>query len=124
VVGGEGALDELARIREQTDGEIGVGGATLATQLLRHGILDELLLYYHPVILGSGRPLFDTLADRVRCDLLEQGRFDNCVLVCRYAVRPRPGRSRPAPEERANFRDLGQRAPGGRAPTGLVKPAS
>ena len=87
VVGGARALDELARIREQTDGEIAVGGATLATQLLQHGILDELLLYYHPVILGSGRPLFDTLAGPLRCDLLEHGRFDNGVLVSRYAVR-------------------------------------
>src|ERR671919_2399395 len=44
VVGGPDAIDQLATIRDETDGTIAVGGATLATQLLQHGLLDELLL--------------------------------------------------------------------------------
>ena len=36
--------------RAGTDGNIGVGGAALATQLLRAGLLDELLLCTHPAI--------------------------------------------------------------------------
>ena len=49
-----GAIGALADLRAQTDGDIGVGGATLATALLRAGLLDELLLFTHPVILGGG----------------------------------------------------------------------
>ncbi len=87
VVGGDDALAQLAAIRAQGDGDIGVGGATLATQLLRAHLLDELLLFTHPVILGEGRPLFDEHDEPVQLDLLEQAAFDQGVTMHRYAVR-------------------------------------
>lgn len=88
VVGGDDdAMAQLAAIRAQGDGDIGVGGATLATQLLRAHLLDELLLFTHPVILGEGRPLFDEHDEPVQLDLLEQSAFDQGVTMQRYAVR-------------------------------------
>jgi dihydrofolate reductase len=89
IVGGADALSRLAAIRDETDGTIAVGGATLATQLLQHGLLDELLLYTHPAILGSGRPLFDEVAEPVECDLLEHALFDSGVALNRYQIRGR-----------------------------------
>ena len=87
IIGRDGdAIEELAKLRDENDGDIGVGGATLATQLLRAGLLDELLLFTHPVILGAGRPLFDG-PDTAELDLLEQGSFDQGVALHRYAVR-------------------------------------
>src|SRR3954469_1001929 len=41
VIGGDDAIGELASLRAGTEGTIGVGGAALATQLLRAGLLDE-----------------------------------------------------------------------------------
>lgn len=87
VIGGHDAMDRLARIRAETDGSIGVGGSTLATQLLEHGLLDELLLFTHPVVLGEGRPLFDKLGKPLECDLLEQQTFEGGVTMQRYEVR-------------------------------------
>jgi dihydrofolate reductase len=87
IVGGADAVTQLAVIREETDGTIGVGGATLATQLLQHGLLDELLLYTHPAILGSGRPLFDEVTEPLECDLLEHATFQNGVALNRYQIR-------------------------------------
>ena len=81
------SIDQLARIRAETDGDIGVGGATLATALLREGLLDELLLFTHPVILDGGRPLFDDHDRVVQLDLLEQASFEQGVTMHRYAVR-------------------------------------
>jgi dihydrofolate reductase len=92
IIGGDDAIAQLATLRARTDGDIGVGGATLATQLLRAGLLDELLLFTHPVILGSGRPLFDEPAGPVELDLLEQGSFEHGVTMHRYAVRGTPGK--------------------------------
>ncbi|WP_456826103.1 dihydrofolate reductase family protein [Cellulomonas sp. P5_E12] len=87
IIGGDDAIDQLATLRTQTDGTIGVGGAALATQLLRAGLLDELLLTTHPAILGFGRPLFDDYDLPLELDLLEHRSFESGVTMRRYAIR-------------------------------------
>ncbi|MFF5229656.1 dihydrofolate reductase family protein [Dactylosporangium sp. NPDC000521] len=86
IIGGDDAIEQLAALRAQTDGAIGVGGATLATQLLRAGLLDELLLFTHPTVLGFGRPLFDDYDLPIDLDLLEQRSFEHGVTMHRYSV--------------------------------------
>ena len=88
VIGRDGdAIEQLRMIRRDSTGDIGVGGAMLATQLLKAHLLDELLLFTHPVLLGSGRPLFDSMDEPLTLDLLEQQTFDQGVTLHRYAVR-------------------------------------
>lgn len=87
VIGGDDAIGQLAALRAGTDGRISVGGATLATQLLRAGLLDELLLWTHPSYLGFGRPLFDDYELPIDFDLLEQRSFAHGVTMHRYAIR-------------------------------------
>ena len=88
IIGGDNdAIEQLAVLRRETDGDIGIGGATLATQLLRAHLLDELLLFTHPVVLGAGRPLFGALDQPLELDLLEQRSFDHGVTMHRYTVR-------------------------------------
>lgn len=93
VIGGDDAIEQLAALRARTDGSIGVGGATLATQLLRAGLLDELLLYTHPAILGFGRPLFDEYDVPLELDVLEQRSFESGVTMRRFAIRDVKGAS-------------------------------
>jgi dihydrofolate reductase len=87
VIGGDDAIEKLAVLRAETEGVIGVGGATLATQLLRAGLLDELLLATHPAILGFGRPLFDDYDLPIELDLLWQRSFERGVTMHHYAIR-------------------------------------
>jgi len=87
IIGGDDAIEQLAALRAGTDGTISVGGAALATQLLRAGLLDELLLCTHPAILGFGRPLFDDYDVPIELDLLEQRSFEHGVTLHRYAIR-------------------------------------
>ncbi|GGS67512.1 dihydrofolate reductase family protein [Nonomuraea spiralis] len=87
VVGGDDAIEQLADLRTSTDGGISVGGAALATQLLRAGLLDELLLFTHPAVLGFGRPLFDDYDVPIELDLLEQRSFKQGVTMHHYAIR-------------------------------------
>ncbi|MFT4210756.1 MAG: dihydrofolate reductase family protein [Microbacterium sp.] len=87
IIGGDDAVAQLAALKDEAEGDIGVGGANLATQLLRAGLLDELLLFTHPAILGRGRPLFDPPVAPVELDLLEQAEFEAGVTMHRYAVR-------------------------------------
>ncbi|MCA2229112.1 dihydrofolate reductase family protein [Nonomuraea aurantiaca] len=86
IIGGDDAIEQLAALRAATDGSISVGGAALATQLLRAGLLDELLLWTHPAILGFGRPLFDDYDMPIELDLLEQRSFEQGVTMHRYAI--------------------------------------
>lgn len=87
IIGGDDAIEQLAALRAETDGAIGVGGATLATQLLRAGLLDELVLATHPTILGFGRPLFDHYDRPIDLDLLAQRSFGSGVTMHHYAIR-------------------------------------
>jgi len=87
IIGGDDAIEQLAALRAETVGTIAVGGAALATQLLRAGLLDELLLATHPAILGFGRPLFDEYDVPIELDLLEQRSFESGVTMHRYAIR-------------------------------------
>jgi dihydrofolate reductase len=86
IIGGPDAIGQLAALRAETDGPIGVGGAALATQLLRAGLLDELLLFTHPAILGFGRPLFDDYDRPIDLDLVEQRSFASGVTMHSYAI--------------------------------------
>jgi dihydrofolate reductase len=83
---GDDAIAELAALKAETDGRIDVAGADLATQLLRAGLLDELVLATHPTILGFGRPLFDDYDRPIDLELLEQRSFATGVTVHRYAI--------------------------------------
>lgn len=87
VIGGDDAIDRLRELRAGAEGDIGVGGAALATQLLEAGPIDELVLFTHPVILGRGRGLFDRLDVALQLDLIEQASFEGGVTMHRYAVR-------------------------------------
>jgi dihydrofolate reductase len=87
IIGGDDAIEQLAALRARTEGIASVGGAALATQLLRAGLLDELLLWTHPAILGFGRPLFDDYDMPIELDLLEQRSFEQGVTMHHYAIR-------------------------------------
>ena len=45
-------------LKAQLVGEIEVGGPDLARSLTDLGLIDEYRLYFHPVVLGRGKPFF------------------------------------------------------------------
>lgn len=67
-----------------------MSGGNLATSLLQAGVIDEIGLNIHPVLLGGGVPAFLDPGSRVKLDMTECRPLDGgCVLV-RYRVqRPR-----------------------------------
>ena len=62
----EGDLaDEVAKLKEQHEGDIVVHGSMqLVEALLENDLVDELRLMVFPVVLGSGRRLFGTTSDK------------------------------------------------------------
>jgi dihydrofolate reductase len=79
------AVTELLRAPGAT---IGVTGSpTLVESLIRRGLLDELRLLVHPVVVGRGRRLFEHLDGQRPLDLESSRTFATGVLDLTY--RPR-----------------------------------
>jgi len=74
-------------LKAAATGDLLVGGANLAGQALTAGLVDEVVLYIWPVILGGRKP---ALPSDLRADLtlLDEHRFSNGVILLRYAVQP------------------------------------
>jgi dihydrofolate reductase len=64
-----------------------MGGGELARSFFEAGLIDEVGFNIHPVLLGSGIPLFHAMSRQIDLELLKCGPFKNgCVLV-RYRVK-------------------------------------
>jgi dihydrofolate reductase len=74
----------IAALKAQPGGDLVVGGADLAGAFRRLGLVDEYRLYVHPVVLGSGKPLFAPADTRVGLRLVETRTFGNGVVLLRY----------------------------------------
>lgn len=81
------AVAEVARLKAESGFVGDVSGPTLAASLLAAGLIDEVILFVTPVILGGGLPFFPPLADRIRLELLETRTFGSGVVMLRYATR-------------------------------------
>jgi dihydrofolate reductase len=79
------AADELRRLKEQPGKNFNiVGSPTLVRSLLKDGVLDELRLLVYPVVLGSGKRLFDGGLDRVPMKLAGSKAFATGVILLVY----------------------------------------
>ena len=78
--------EELAHLRTEFDGDLAVGGPTLASAFIRRGLVDEYRLVVHPVILGAGTPFFPKLETPIGLRLTETRRFGSGVTYLGYAA--------------------------------------
>jgi dihydrofolate reductase len=84
VVSGDVAA-ELARLKEGEGGDISItGSATLVRSLLAAGVLDELRLLVHPIVLGTGARLFDDGNASVPLTLLDSRPLATGVMYLTY----------------------------------------
>jgi dihydrofolate reductase len=77
---------EVERLKAQPGKDIGVGGATLAAECIREGLVDEYGMCVYPVILGGGTPFFPHLDQRIPLRLLETRAFPGGVTWLHYAA--------------------------------------
>lgn len=64
-------LDFVRQLREGEGGDVSVNGVSVIAQLLDAGLLDELRLTIHPVVVGEGKRLGDHLEQPLRLELVE-----------------------------------------------------
>ncbi|WP_256105796.1 dihydrofolate reductase family protein [Streptomyces sp. ODS05-4] len=83
-----GLAEEIERLRaEPGDGEIAIGGATLAAEAAELGLIDEYRTVVHPVLVGGGIPFFPRQERREDLELVETRTFASKFVLLRYRVR-------------------------------------
>ena len=81
------AGDAVRALKQQPGKNIWLmGGGDLAGSLLSEGVVDELHLAVHPVLLGGGVPLWGQVGRQVALELLETKPHPNGVVQLRYRV--------------------------------------
>jgi dihydrofolate reductase len=82
-----GLAEEIARLRaEPGEGDIAIGGATLAAEAAALGLIDEYRAVVYPVLVGGGIPFFPRHERRVNLELAETRTFNSGVVYLRYRV--------------------------------------
>ncbi len=82
-----GLAEEIERLRaEPGEGDIAIGGATLAAEAAALGLIDEYRARVYPVLVGGGIPYFPRHERRVDLELVESGTFSSKVVYLHYRV--------------------------------------
>jgi dihydrofolate reductase len=83
-----GLAEEIERLRaEPGEGDIAIGGATLAAQAAALGLIDEYHTRVYPVLVGGGLPYSAPDGRRLDLDLVESRTFPSGVVHLRYRVK-------------------------------------
>lgn len=77
--------DVVRDLKASADGDLFVGGADLAGQMLRAGLVDEIEWLVRPLLVGGGKPALPGI-DRVDLDLVDERRFAAGIVSLRYRV--------------------------------------
>jgi len=78
--------DEIVRIKKDESGDIGIGGANLASQALDLGLVDELMIFIYPILIGKGIKWLSTNKP-VHLEIMNEKKFKNGVVMIHYSVK-------------------------------------
>ena len=82
-----GVAEEIERLRaESEDGDIAIGGATLAAEAAALDLIDEYRVVVYPVLVGGGLSYFPQRERRVDLELVETRTFSSKFVYLRYRV--------------------------------------
>jgi len=82
-----GLAEEIERLRAKPgEGEIAIGGATLAADAAAQDLIDEYRAMVYPVLVGGGISFFPRGERRVDLELVETRTFNSNVVYLRYRV--------------------------------------
>jgi dihydrofolate reductase len=75
---------EILELKQQSGKDILVGSRSLIIQLMKLNLIDEYQLCVHPIIAGSGLPLFENINDRIIFKLIKTKTFTGGAVTLYY----------------------------------------
>jgi dihydrofolate reductase len=79
-------IEDATALKQKVDGDIVIhGSAQLARALLAAGLVDELRLMVYPLVLGSGKKLFDGDGKKMRMPLRDAKTVGDGITILTYA---------------------------------------
>jgi dihydrofolate reductase len=87
--------EEIARLKQQPGKDFVIwGGSQFPQALMNLGLIDEYWINVHPVMLGSGKPLFTDIRNRIPLSVSSARTFESGTVGLCY--RPQPGSPSPS----------------------------
>ena len=78
---------EVKRIKNEPGKDIWLfGGAELTSCILNLGLIDEMWLAVHPIILGAGKPLFRNIKSRIPLKLIDSKTYSTGLTSLTYTL--------------------------------------
>ncbi len=53
---------------------------------MENHLVDELALAVHPILLGSGKPLFQGIKERIKLELISTKEYSSGLVMMKYTV--------------------------------------
>jgi dihydrofolate reductase len=80
--------EAIRQLKAQAGADLSVGGAALAAQAIKAGLVDEYQLFLVPVVVGGGKRALPDNDVPVNLELLDQRRFRDGTVYLRYGALP------------------------------------
>jgi dihydrofolate reductase len=77
-------VEEIAAALDATDKDVEIGGAGLGSAAVELGLVDELRMFRHPIVVGGGTPFLPPVTEDIRLELVETRTFGARVIYERY----------------------------------------
>jgi dihydrofolate reductase len=80
--------DEISRLKQLPGKDMIIyGSGKLVNSLMHSRLVDEFVLWVHPVLLGKGKPFFTEVNGQVDMELIDRKTFCSGVVALRYRVK-------------------------------------
>ncbi|MDQ3877907.1 MAG: dihydrofolate reductase family protein [Actinomycetota bacterium] len=76
--------EEVAELQDRSGKDVGIGGAGLAAEAIKLGLVDDFQPFVYPVIVGGGKPFSPSLDRTVQLKLVETRTFGSRVVYLHY----------------------------------------
>jgi dihydrofolate reductase len=79
--------EEVEKIKNQAGKDIWLfGGADLTRAMMEYRLVDEISLAVHPILLGSGKPLFSGIKERIGLQLIDTKTYSTGLVSLTYTL--------------------------------------